>query len=68
MGKDTVEFVISRDWAFERYTYKAIDTPHAGGEAYTDTGNGINIYRLGAGGTWRVARDAWATNQPLPGN
>ena len=56
--KTSVEFVISRDWAFVRYTYKAIDTPRAGGEAYTDTGNGINIYRLGADGTWRVARCA----------
>jgi ketosteroid isomerase-like protein len=66
--KTSVEFVVSGDWAFERYTYKAVDTPRGGGEAYTDTGNGINIYRLGADGVWRVARDAWATNQPLPGN
>lgn len=66
--KTSVEFVVSGDWAFERYTYKSVDTPRADGEAYTDTGNGINIYRLGDDGVWRVARDAWATNQPLPGN
>lgn len=66
--KTSIEFVVSGDWAFERYTYKAVDTPRGGGEAYTDTGNGINIYRLGDDGVWRVARDAWATSQPLPGN
>ncbi len=66
--KTSVEFVVSGDWAFERYTYIAVDTPRGGGEAYTDTGNGINIYRLGDDGIWRVARDAWATDQPLAGN
>lgn len=66
--KTSVEFVVSGNWAFERYSYIAVDTPRAGGEAYTDTGNGINIYRLGDDGIWRVARDVWATNQPLPGN
>lgn len=66
--KTSVEFVVSDDWAFERYTYIAVDTPRRGGEAYTDTGNGINIYRLGDDGVWRVARDAWATDQPVAGN
>lgn len=66
--KTSVEFVVAGDWAFERYTYIAVDTPRAGGEAYTDTGNGINIYRLSDDGIWRVARDAWATDQPLPVN
>lgn len=66
--KTSLEFVVAGEWAFERYTYTAVDTPRAGGEAYTDTGNGINIYRLGRDGIWRVARDAWATNQPLPAN
>ena len=27
----------------------------------TDTGNGVNIYRIDADGTWRVWRDIWAT-------
>lgn len=56
--KTSVEFVVSGDWAFECYTYIAVDTPRDGGEAYTDTGNGINIYRLDDDGIWRVARDA----------
>ena len=30
--------------------------------------NGINIYRLGDDGIWRVARDVWTISQPLLGN
>ena len=64
--KTTLEFVVSGDWAFERYAYWVVDTPRAGGDAVTDSGNGINIYHRDADGVWRVARDAWATDQPLP--
>ena len=66
--KTSLELVVSGDWAFERYAYTATDTPHGGGAAYTDSGNGINIYRKGDDGVWRVARDAWATDRPAPGN
>lgn len=64
--KTSVEFVVAGDWAYERYTYTVVDTPKGGTESYTDTGNGMNIYHLGDDGVWRVARDVWATNQPLP--
>ena len=64
--KTTLEFVVAGDWAFERYAYRVIDRPRAGGAPTRDTGNGINIYRRGEDGIWRVARDAWATDQPLP--
>lgn len=64
--KESVEFVVAGDWAYEWYTYKSVDTPYGGDETYTDTGTGINIYRLGADGIWRVARDAWATDQHWP--
>lgn len=60
--KTSLEFVVSGDWAFERYTYKSVDSPLGGGDAYVETGNGINIYRLGADEIWRVARDVWATD------
>lgn len=60
--KTSVEFVVTGDWAFERYTYRAVDMPRDGGAAFVDTGNGINIYRLGQDDVWRVARDVWATD------
>ena len=66
--KTSLEFVVVGDWAFERYGYKSVDTPTAGGNAVTDTGSGINIYHRDTDGIWRVARDAWATAQPVPGS
>ena len=60
--KKSLEFVVSGDWAFERYSYKVSDLPRGGDEVSIETGNGINIYRLGADDIWRVARDVWATD------
>ena len=62
--KTSVEFVVQGDLAYEWYTYQATDTPRNGGRVITDSGNGINIYRRGGDGTWRVSRDAWATDHP----
>jgi len=66
--KTSIEIVVTDGWAFERYSYLAVDTPHEGGRPSVDTGNGINIYRVGTDGVWRVARDAWATNRPSRGD
>ena len=71
--KTSVEFIVRDDWAYERYTYKSVDTPRPGGPAagtpvVTDTGNGINIYQRGVDGKWRVARDGWATDKALAAN
>jgi ketosteroid isomerase-like protein len=62
--KTTIEFVVQGDLAYEWYTYQVTDTPRDGGDVTTDSGNGINIYRRGADGTWRVSRDVWATDAP----
>jgi ketosteroid isomerase-like protein len=62
--KTMVEFVVQGDLGYEWYTYQATDTSRDGGEVTTDSGNGINIYRRGDDGTWRVSRDAWATDRP----
>lgn len=64
--KDTMEFVVSGEWAFERYAYRSTDTPRDGGEAVSDTGWGLVIYHRDADGVWRVARDAFGSDQPLP--
>lgn len=60
--KTSLEFVVTGDWAFERYSYKVADLPRGGGDVSIETGNGINIYRLGTDGIWRVARDVWAAD------
>ena len=60
--KTSLEFVVAGNWAFERYSYRASDLPCAGGDVSVETGNGINIYRLGSDDVWRVARDVWAAD------
>jgi ketosteroid isomerase-like protein len=64
--KESKEFVTSGEWAFERYSYKSTDTPKAGGTPVVDTGWGLVVYHRDADGKWRVARDAFATDQPMP--
>ena len=58
------EFVVTGDWAFERYGYIATDTPAGGGAAISDTGKGLRLYHRDADGVWRVARDAWSSDLP----
>lgn len=57
-------FTVSGDWAFERYTYKSIDTDRKTGAVTTDVGKGINIFRKGKDGQWRVAVDGWSSDKP----
>lgn len=64
--KTSKEFVVGGEWAFERYSYKSTDTPKAGGAAIQDTGWGLVIYHHDADGKWRVARDAFSTDTPIP--
>jgi ketosteroid isomerase-like protein len=64
--KTVSEFVVAGEWAFERYSYKQNDTPSRGGAAVTDVGKGLVIYHHDSDGKWRVARDAWSSNLPLP--
>jgi ketosteroid isomerase-like protein len=64
--KTLQEFEVAGQWAFERYSYKSTDTPKAGGAAVQDTGWGLVIYHHDADGKWRVARDAFGTDTPLP--
>lgn len=64
--KRSVGFVVNGDWAFERYTYKSTDTDRKTGAITTDTGKGINIFRRGSDGQWRVAVDGWSSDRPAP--
>lgn len=64
--KTSLEFIITGDYAIEQYAYAENDTPKAGGPQLQDTGKGINIYRRCEDGVWRVARDAWNSDLPLP--
>lgn len=59
--KTTVEMVVTDDVAYEWYRYSVVDTPRDGGDPIHGAGNGLNIYRRSTDGTWRVARDIWAS-------
>jgi ketosteroid isomerase-like protein len=64
--KPVQEFVVSGNWAFERYSFKSSDTPIGAGPVGELTGWGLVIYHHDADGKWRVARDAWGSDHPLP--
>jgi len=64
--KTALDFTLSGDWAFERYAYKSTNTNRSTGEVTEDEGKGLNIYRRGTDGKWRVSRDSWSTDLPLP--
>jgi len=58
------DFVVSGDWAFQRYGYRSTDTSKADGSVTTDTGKGLIVYHRDADGVWRVARDTWNSDGP----
>jgi ketosteroid isomerase-like protein len=62
--KTSIGFVVSGEWAFERYTYKSTDTDKKTGAVTSDTGKGINIFRRDRDGRWRVAIDGWSSDRP----
>jgi len=62
--KTSIGFTVNGDWAFERYTYKSTDTDRKTGAVTTDVGKGINVFRLGDDGKWRVAIDGWSSDKP----
>ena len=62
--KPVQEFVVSGDYAFERYSYTSTDTPVGGGKPVVDTGWGFVVYHRDADGVWRVARDAFGPDHP----
>ena len=62
--KPVQEFTVSGDYALERYNYTSTDTPVGGGKDVVDTGWGLVVYRRGADGVWRVARDAFGPDHP----
>lgn len=52
--KPVQEFVVSGEWAFERYSYTSTDMPRGGGNTVQGTGWGLAIYHLDADGVYGV--------------
>lgn len=64
--KTCFELIIAGEWAFEQYGYIENDTPKGEWPRLQDTGKGVIVYHHDDDGVWRVARDAWNSDLPLP--
>jgi ketosteroid isomerase-like protein len=63
--KTPIGFTSHGDWAYERYTYKSTDTDRRTGAVRTDSGKGVNVFRRGKDGKWRVALDGWSSDKAV---
>lgn len=66
-GLSVDEVQVVGDWAFERGRYTITVSPRAGGEPMDDIGKYITVYQRQQDGSWKMARDIWNSDQPLPG-
>lgn len=61
--KTSLGFTVAGDTAYERYTYQATDTDRKTGQVTASTGKGVNVFRKGQDGKWRVAIDGWSSDK-----
>jgi ketosteroid isomerase-like protein len=57
----------SGDIAYRHYTYVIVFNPPGAAVPVTDSGNGIEIFKRQADGSWRVIRDIGTSDLPVPG-
>jgi uncharacterized protein (TIGR02246 family) len=60
------ETQIAGDWAYSRGSYKLTVTPKEEGEPVEDNGKWLNILQRQADGAWKIHRNIWNSNNPLP--
>ena len=61
------EIQILGDRAFRRGTFTLTLTPKSGGEDIGDQGKYLEIWERQTDGSWKIARDIWNSDKPLPG-
>jgi uncharacterized protein (TIGR02246 family) len=54
------------EWAFERGGYTISLQPKAAGSLMQDNGKYVTVYQRESGDSWRMARDIWNSDNPLP--
>ena len=62
----TEEIVVADGWAFHRGTYRAGLAPVAGDDVIEESGKVIVIFQQQPNGSWKVAREIWNSDLPLP--
>jgi len=60
------EVRVAAHWAFERGRYTITLAPKAGGPSMDEAGKYITIYQRQADGSWKMARDIWNSDAPIP--
>src|SRR5262249_25779039 len=63
---DVSEIRVSGEAAFERGRYTMSLAPKADGAAIDDVGKYITVYQRQPDQSWKVARDIWNSDNPLP--
>ncbi len=63
---DVDEIRVAGDWAIERGRYTIKLTPSGGGPAMDDVGKYITIYERQAKSSWKITRDIWNSDLPMP--
>ncbi len=64
---ETDEIEVAGDLTYERYTGRWTVTPKDGSDAVEQAFKGIHILRRQTDGSWKIARDIWNSDEPLPG-
>lgn len=66
-GLEVVEVEVAGDWAFSRGSHTLTLTPKTGGEPTEDSGKWIEILKRQPDGGWKIYRNMYNSDQPLPG-
>jgi uncharacterized protein (TIGR02246 family) len=61
------EVRVAGEWAFERGRYTIALTPKGGGAPMYEAGKYITVYERHAESSWKMARDIWNSDMPMPG-
>ncbi len=61
------EVRVAGDWAFERGHYTITLTPKGGSAPMDEVGKYITLYQRQTASSWKMARDIWNSDMPMPG-
>jgi ketosteroid isomerase-like protein len=54
------EFLVSDDWALQRYTYELTITPKDGADPVELSGQGFHVFQRQRDGLWKLSKDIWS--------